>query len=161
AAESVVNKTDNDVRALAKTRGMNEHILFRWVRYLQRSVKNPHPIFGPWHSFAAVGEAEFAAKAPALAEREGAGKMVNRHVAAILTPAPTSLEDLARGYVKLFLKFDAPEQAAEPDQEAIRQVLRNNDSPVQVSLGELGQYMSREDRDQLFRMRRSLLAKQN
>ncbi len=43
AAESVVKKTDNDVRALAKRQSLNEHILFRWVRFLQRTLKNPQP----------------------------------------------------------------------------------------------------------------------
>jgi len=161
AAESVVKKTDKDVRELAKARELNETILFRWVRYLQRTVKSPHPIFGPWHTFAAVPEAELSARAKALAEQETAGKKLNRHVAAILAPAPASLEELARSYAKLFLKLDGAEQAADADDEAIRQVLRNNDSPVQVGLGELGQLLSREDQDQLFRMRRSLLAKQN
>ncbi|MCA1685151.1 MAG: DUF1549 domain-containing protein, partial [Planctomycetia bacterium] len=109
AAEGVVKKTDNDVRALAKARGLKEHMLFRWVRYLRRSVKDPHPIFGPWHALAAVPEAEFAARAKAVAERERTGKKLNRHVAALLVPAPASLEDLARRYAKLFLKYDAPE----------------------------------------------------
>ncbi len=160
AAQGLLAKTDNDVRALAKAKELNEHVLFRWVRYLQRSAKNPHPIFGPWQAFAALPEADFATKAVALADTEKAKKPLNRHVAEILTPAPASLAELARRYTQLFLKFDAPESSPEFEQEAIRQVLQNDDSPVKVSLGELGQHMTKEDRDRVFQMRRELLAKQ-
>ena len=159
AAESVVMKTDNDVRALAKSKGLNESILFRWVRYLQRTVKTPHPIFAPWHAFAELPEAEFAAKAAMVVEQVKSNKMLNKHVAAILTPLPPSLPQLAKRYTEIFLKFDLPDQSPDFEQESLRQVLRNNDSPVQVSLGELGQYMSKDEQSRVVQMRRALLAK--
>ncbi len=159
AAESVVRKTDNDVRALAKTQGLNEHILFRWVRYLQRTSQKPHPIFGPFHAFAALPESEFAAKAAALAEQEKSNKTTNRQVAAILTPAPSSLAELGRRYAQLLAKFDLPELSPDADREMLRQVLRINDSPVQVSLGDLGQYLSKDEKERMLQMRRELLAR--
>jgi len=45
-------------------------------------------------------------------------------------PALRHAPELARRYAQLFLKFDAPVPFPETDQEAIRQVLRNDDSPV-------------------------------
>jgi Protein of unknown function (DUF1553)/Protein of unknown function (DUF1549)/Planctomycete cytochrome C len=159
AAQSVVKKTDNDVRALAKAQMLNEHILLRWVRYLQRTNRNPHPIFGPWHAFAALSESEFAAKATGLADQEKSNKTTNRHIVAILTPAPASLAELGRRYVQLLAKFDVAETRTDADEEMLRQVLRNNDGPVQVSLGELGQYMSKDERDRMVQMRRDVLAR--
>ena len=160
AAESVVKKTDNDVRALAKSQGLNEHILFRWVRYLQRTLKGPQPIFGPWHEFAALPEAEFAAKAAGVAEQEKAKKL-NRHVAGLLTPVPVSLAELAKRYAQLLAKNDLPDPVTDADQEALRQVMRGNEAPVQVSPGELGQYLSKEETERVFTMRRALLTRLN
>ena len=100
AAESVVKKTDNDVRALAKSQGLNEHILFRWVRYLQRTLKGPQPIFGPWHEFAALPESEFAAKAATVAEQEKA-KKINRFVLLFCRRHPLGLAELARLHATL------------------------------------------------------------
>ena len=159
AAESLVKKTDNELRALAKSQGLNESLMYRWVRYLQRSVKEPHPIFGPWHAFAALPESEFAMKAGSIVEQEKARKPLNPHIAAILTPTPTSLADLAKRYVQLFLKFDAPEQSTDNDQEALRQVLQSNDGPVQISRNEVGNYLSKDEKDRVLNMRRALLTK--
>jgi len=159
AAQGVVAKKDDAVRALAKSQGLNEHILFRWVRFLQRTIRGPHPIFGPWNAFAALSESEFAAKAPELAGQEKANKKINRHVAMILTPAPALLSELAQRYAQLLAKFDLPETSPDADQEMIRQLLRTNDGPVQVSLGELGQYMSKDERETMVQMRRDVLAR--
>ena len=74
AAESMVKLKDDNIRTLAKKQELNEHILFRWVRYLQRSLqvqkgRPPHAIFGPFHAFAELPESEFAAKSAGLAEQ--------------------------------------------------------------------------------------------
>jgi Protein of unknown function (DUF1553)/Protein of unknown function (DUF1549)/Planctomycete cytochrome C len=159
AAESVVKKTDNDVRALAKSQKLDEQMLFRWFRFLQRSMKNPQPIFGPWHAFAALAESEFTVKAAGLAEQEKSSKTINRHVAEILTPPPASLAELARRYAQLFARFDLPDPSSDADQEALRQVLRGNDGPVQVPLGEMGQFMTKDETNRLLQMRRALLAR--
>ena len=166
AAESVVKKTDNDVRALAKSRGLNEHILSLRLPecgILQRTASRSAATrlhFGRWHEFAALAEIEFAAKAAGVADQEKAKKL-NRHVAALLSPPPANLAELARRYAQLFAKNDLPEQVTDTDQEALRQVMRGNDAPVQVSPGELGQYLSKEEKDRVFETRRALLARLN
>ena len=67
--------------------------------------------------------------------------------------------NLAGRYAQLLAKFDLPDALPDADEEMVRQVLRNNDGPVQVSMGELGQYMSKEERDRMVQMRRDLLAR--
>ena len=158
AVEGVLKKTDNEVRAFAKAEGFDERILQRWVRCLKNTVRNPHPIFAPWHALAAIPEADFAAQSKAAIEKEKTGKL-NRLVLPLLEPVPESLAELARRYVDLLIKFDAAEMSGDFEQEALRQVLRNNDSPVQVSLGELGQFLSADEMKRLVEMRRKFLAK--
>ncbi len=159
AAQTVATKTDNEVRAIAKSQGLNEQMLLGWVRLLQRSIKNLHPIFGAWHAFAALPEAEFAAKAAEVAEQARANKKTNRLVAALLSAPPASLQELAMRYARLLAKFDAPAPSSDPDQEMVRQALRNNDSPLPASPGQAAQYMTMEERDQAVQMRRALLAR--
>src|SRR6185437_13174077 len=79
AAQPVLMKPDKDVQELAKTRQLNREILQRWQRLLKRTMKEPQPIFGPWHAFAALAEGEFAAKSASVAEQEK-GKKLNKNV---------------------------------------------------------------------------------
>ena len=123
-----MEKKDNEVRAFAKAQNLDERLFQRWVRYLKNTTRNPHPIFAPWHALAALPEGEFATRAAAVIEKEQAGKL-NRHVRPLLAPVPKSLAELAGRYVALFTKFDATETASDVEQEALRQVLRGNDSP--------------------------------
>ena len=158
AAAGQLEKKDNEVRVFAKAQNLDERIFQRWVRYLKNTTRNPHPIFAPWHALAALPETEFATRAAAVIEKEKAGKL-NRHVAPLLTPVPKSLSELAGRYVALFTKFDATETASDVEQEALRQVLRGNDSPVQVPLNELSQFLSADEMKSLVELRRKLLGK--
>ena len=165
AAEGLLPKMDHDVRAFAKSQELDERILQRWVRYLRNTTKNPHPIFAPWHALATLPEADFESQATAAIEnaitavgQERGGKF-NKHVAERLTPAPKSLAELTQRYVDLFTKYDVAETSTDPDAELLRQVMRSNDSPVQVSMNELGQFLSPEGHAELVQRRRTVLAK--
>jgi hypothetical protein len=158
AAEGVLSKSDQEVRDFAKSNGFDERIFQRWVRYLKNTTRNPHPIFAPWHALAAIPEHDFAAQAPAVIETVKAGKL-NRHVAEILSPVPESITVLVQRYIDLFLKHDVAESSSDFDIESLRQVLRNNDSPPQVSLGELGQFLFADEMKRLVEMRRKVLSK--
>ena len=158
AAEGQLEKKDNEIRSFAKAQNLDERIFQRWVRYLKNTTRNPHPIFAPWHALAALPEAEFATRAAAVIEKERAGKL-NRHVTPLLTPVPKTLAELAGRYVALFTKYDAQETAGDVEQEALRQVLRGNDSPVQVPVNELGQFFSADEMKRLVELRRTLLGK--
>ena len=161
-AGSLSRKNDNEVRDFAKANALDEQLLLRWVRFLRRSVphenRRPDAIFAPWHALAAIPEAEFATAAPDIIEKQRALKL-NPHVATMLIPVPKALSELATRYVDLFFKHDAEEEASDFYDEALRRVLRGNDSPAQVRLNELGQFLSTEEMQQLVEMRRKRLAK--
>jgi hypothetical protein len=158
ATVGVLEKKDNEVRALAKERGLDERIFQRWVRYLKNTTRSPHPIFAPWHALVALPENKFAARAAAVIDKEKSGKL-NRHAAALLTPAPATLAVLAQRYAELLAKHDVPEASTDAEQEAVRQVLRGNDSPVQVPLSELSQFLPAAEMNRLVEMRRALNGK--
>jgi len=118
----------------------------RWRAYMDRTAKVDDPIFRPWRRLAALGEAEFAAKAPDVIRdlsRPGAPPLSPRVAKAFATP-PKTLREAAERYGKLFAEVDrlwqesqrsspAPKTLADPDAEALRLVLYAPDeSPCDV-----------------------------
>lgn len=159
AAENLLPKTDKDVREhLKKSSELDERLAMRWVNYLRNTAKKPHPIFAPWHALAALPEADFAAQAPATIEKVKAEKL-NRYVVEILAPAPASLNELRDRYVELFLKHDSAEVSTDVDREAIRQVLRKDDSPTQLPANDLLNYLTAPEKEQLQAYKRELASK--
>jgi hypothetical protein len=157
-AISLMDKPDEDIRAFAKSAGLTEEILLRWVRYLKKTTLKPDPIFVPLTALAAIPEHDYAVQGGSALEEAVAGK-INPQVTELLTPMPTSATELALRYVDLFLKYVGTEKRENKDEEMLRQVLRGNESPVQLRLNELWQYLSEADQVELVRLRRALLAK--
>jgi len=164
-ATTLLDKDDNEVRAFATSNERDERLLLRWVRYLKRTLpqpkRDPHQIFAPWHVLAAVPVADIPTTIKALLDRQKADKL-NPQVAAMLSPAPVSLDELATRYVDLFLKHDLEdrfEDNKDYDKERLRQVLRGNDSPVHVRMNELGQFLSPAEFETLTGLRRKLHTK--
>src|SRR5262249_3091520 len=60
--------TTQDFMLIADTGDLNPRMLQRWVTYLQRTQKAPHPVWAPWHAFAALPEMPFAEKAATISE---------------------------------------------------------------------------------------------
>ncbi len=158
AAESAIAIPDKQVKEFIKSRELNETIINRWLRIMKRTVKEPHPVWSPWHALAALSEQDFAAKAPAVLEQEKA-KRPNKNVLAILSPAPASLGEFADRYVRLLIKFDQAEQVPDREEEAIRQIVRGNESPTRIPVGELAPFFSKEEFAQIVAWRRAALAK--
>jgi hypothetical protein len=142
----------------------------RWRRYLAATRKAHHPIFAPWHAFAALPARDFAARAPALAARFAAkgerGKSINPAVArAFAGKAPADLADVARRYGELLAgverrwralkaKTPAAVRLPEADQEALRQVLYGRGGPTDIPVAEIGRYANRAVRDKLTDLRK-------
>ncbi|MCH8828558.1 MAG: PSD1 domain-containing protein [Planctomycetes bacterium] len=83
--------------------GLNPYMIHRWEGYLQRSRKSLHPVWIPWHRFAALSDKEFSAQAPAVyAELFAAGKpqiALNPLVRkAFAQRPPQSMRDVAAVY---------------------------------------------------------------
>lgn len=122
----------------------------RWQAYLANAAKADDPIFRPWRLYAALNPSEFAAKASAVTqELVGDGKSaLNREVAQAFATPPTTIQEVADRYAKLFHDVDRrwqesqktagsnaspkPTALPDPDAEALRQVLHADRSPCQI-----------------------------
>lgn len=157
AATACLGNKDDANRAFARERGFNEHIFLRWVRLLQRTSKTQHPVFGAFHALAALTEEEFSSKAPEVLETQRAQSKNNKKVLEALVPAPASLAETAKRYAGLLHKFDGPETLSHFEEEALRQVARNNESPFFLPFPEVAQTLGPEDKLHLSDLRRQWL----
>lgn len=120
-----------DVRALTVEKDYNFAMLRRWQTYLKKAADIHDSVFTIWRALSAIPENEFAEKA-AAAIADCSKEKINPLVAAEFNKAPISIEEAATKYGTLLTKFDKAEPLPDVDQEALRQVLHGEDSPINV-----------------------------
>src|SRR5262249_59887908 len=89
-----------DLRAVAQKHDLPFGLVRRWKSFLDGTEKGYHPVFGPWHAFSVIPDAEFKAKAPGLARAVAANTDPQRHVNPKIAQAfagdpPSSLQAVA------------------------------------------------------------------
>jgi hypothetical protein len=151
--------TTEDFMLIADGNDLNPRMLHRWRVYLERTRRTHHPVFGPWHLFAALPEKEFAPQAAALAAqfvtRPDSAHPVNPLVGkAFADKPPRTLIEAAQRYGELLNAVDKRWQeslrqaatakhaapAALPDAaaEELRQVFYGPDGPPNVAMNPVG-----------------------
>ncbi|HEY7114990.1 MAG TPA: PSD1 and planctomycete cytochrome C domain-containing protein [Tepidisphaeraceae bacterium] len=142
-----------EIRQIATAQDLRRGPLERWRNLLAGSAGKPDPVFAPFHALMAIPEKELAA-APIPA----ANKLVLK---ALIEEKPKSRADVARVYAELFVRYDKPQGPSDPDEEALRQVLRGPNSPVHFTVADVEQLFNRDDRNresELKRKRDALMA---
>jgi hypothetical protein len=151
-AQHLTNKSEVD--GFARKQKLDAGVVHRWMNSLETWSKGTNPIFAPWFAFAALPQAEFAAKAGEIVGKFGtnanATTPVNSLVArAFAAPPPTDMKDVAARYGKLFTEIDqrwqsalavtnapAPTALPELEAEAVRQILYADDAPPNLPRNE-------------------------
>ncbi|HMJ66404.1 MAG TPA: DUF1553 domain-containing protein, partial [Candidatus Binatia bacterium] len=126
---------------------LNPIIVRQWEAYIFKTKREFHSVLAPWHSYRALPEKEFAARAEKVRVEEKLNPLVHKMFA---TNAPLSMRDVAQRYGELFTKVDkewralvkaagtngsAPVRLDDPSEEEIRQVLYGPDSPATIPDG--------------------------
>src|ERR1043166_736790 len=123
---------------------LNAVVVRAWHAYLLSTAKTFHPIWAPWHAFAAIPTNEFPAQAASvMAAFTNATQKLNPVVQkAFAEKAPTSLREVAERYGQLLAGVDkkwtdAPEKskALSKEEEELRQVLYSAGSPAAIPSG--------------------------
>jgi hypothetical protein len=123
-----------------------------WRRHLDATAQARDPVLAPWHAFAALPRAQFAARAPEVgralvASKDPKAPAVHPLVArSVLASPPSSMAEVVARYVALFDQLEArrKEQAArsggtaapalpEPEWESLRQALFGPSGPLAPS----------------------------
>ncbi|HVU86852.1 MAG TPA: DUF1553 domain-containing protein [Pirellulales bacterium] len=156
-------------------------VVRRWKQYLERTARDPEPIFGLWHEFAAVPRDMFDERARAIVERlrggDDAARPVNRLVREefVKRPPPDSMLDVARTYGDVLAEVEKQWRAAQtpavaasgdaskpperlPDDaaEQLRQTLYAHGAPAAVPADEARRVFDRATQNELNKLRKSV-----
>jgi hypothetical protein len=109
----------------------------RWGEYLKNQEKKHDPIFAAWRAYKSIPAAQFANRSKSVIDklRGGGSEGPTTHplvLAEFEMDPPASLEDVAQRYGQLLAKYDKPQALENPDEEALRLVLRGPESPLAV-----------------------------
>jgi hypothetical protein len=115
---------DSELPKFAQEKDYNVYLLRRWRAYLQQAKDNS--VWTVWQRLSALPAAEFKAKATAVL----AEQVIHPLVREAFKEAPASLNEAAEIYGKLLAQYDKPEAQTDAHAEALRQVIRGADSPL-------------------------------
>jgi hypothetical protein len=121
-AQQALSMDNAGIEALSRDNDFNLYMLRRWREYLRAARERQDPVFTMWNTFASNPKDQFPSNAnPELKK-------------AFAANPPASMEDVAKTYGEVLAKFDSAERNANPDAEALRQVLRADGTPTNVPL---------------------------
>jgi mono/diheme cytochrome c family protein/cytochrome c553 len=168
AAQALEGKpSTGEFMLLADGNDLNPTMIIRYQNYLERTSAGHDPVLAVWHRLAAIPPADFAAKSAEVVEQLIAGqtaeKPINPLVAGAFLGKPLKdMNDAARIYGELLTgasklwqaELDRakaasgapPKALADPDLEALRQVLWGADCPACVARNEFNELALLPDR---------------
>jgi hypothetical protein len=139
-----------DFMLIADGGDLNPFMLKRWQAFLARTRKNHHPVFVPWHAFAALPAKEFAAGVRTVCSRLGPPPPNTPPVNAIIARSfadkpPETLADAAKRYGELLNAADRqwqeackaakgppPQRLPDVAQEELRQAFWGPEAPPNI-----------------------------
>jgi hypothetical protein len=137
----------DDFMLLADGTDINPAMLKRWQAYLERAGRTHHPVWAPWHAFAAVPEKEFTTRSAPLMLALRAGRCADQRVNPLVARAlvempPRSMNEVAARYAAVLLQTEklwqkAPDALADPHREQLRRVVHGPEAPPDVPPGQI------------------------
>ena len=151
-----------DFRSFIRDRELSRFMFERYRAFLDATAQTHHPVMAAYHQYAAIAPAEFAAKSPqvteAVAKNADPQKPLNPLIVAAFVgkPPPASMREVADRYGELLAAADKPEPHADANQEALRAVLRAENTPTVFPVEEAGNLLMRDERNRLRDLRKKL-----
>jgi len=149
-AQRATAMTPDAFKASAATEMFRESVATKWREFLQTYalVPKPHPVMLAWTEFAKLPEAEFAAKAPELAQRlakpdSGANEVLRNEFAK--RPPLKNFVELAALYQEVFLASVSGQVPENPPWLEMRGLLQNPLSPMSVPAEGIDQFFTVKD----------------
>lgn len=123
-----------ELETFSRDRDLNLFLLRRWREYLAKTRETRDPVFAPWHNLRET-------PANSLVATAFAGKH------------PLSIRQAAEVYGSLIARFDSPTTLTNPEEEALRRVLRAPGAPMNVQFEQVDQVLTEGDRNNLTNLR--------
>lgn len=138
---------------------LRDRVASKWNTFIQEATgKGPlSPVLTAWKAFAALPEADFAAKAKDIVDSlQKPDAKSNAEVAAAFKnkPVPAKFEDVAATYAEVFSKHLTPAG----DKDEINALLMRNASPMAASVDDMEQFFTRQDMETTVRMKNEMKA---
>jgi mono/diheme cytochrome c family protein len=149
-AQRATAMTPDTFKATAATEMFRESVATKWRDFLTTYalVPQPHPVMLAWTEFAKLKEAEFAAKAPELAQRlakpdSGANEVLRNEFAK--RPPMKNFGEVATLYQEVFLACFSGLVPDNPPWLEMRGLLQNPMSPMSVPAEGIDQFFNVKD----------------
>ena len=153
-AQRATAMTPDAFQAQAATEMFRESVATKWRDFLTTYalVPKPHPVMLAWKEFASLTEAEFAAKAPELAQRlakpeSGANEVLRNEFAK--RPPMKNFGEVASLYQEVFLACFSGLVPDNPPWLEVRGLLQNPMSPMSVPAEGIDQFFNVKDSQQM------------
>lgn len=149
-AQRATAMTPDVLKTQAATEMFRESVAGRWRDFIKTYalIPQPHPVMLAWAEFAKLPEAEFAAKAPELAQRlakpESGANQVLRDILST-QPPPKNIADVATYYQHAFLTCFAGTEPDNAPWQEVRALLLNPMSPMSVPADGIDQFFTVKD----------------
>ncbi|MEI6233027.1 MAG: PSD1 and planctomycete cytochrome C domain-containing protein [Planctomycetota bacterium] len=133
-----------------KQKDLNGFAYARWKAYVKTNVKATDPIWAPWAALSGLKDTEFAEKAPGLVAKFAAnidGKLNALMVKAFTAKAPATIREVAEKYGALIAAQVKPSTEKVPAAEAVRQIITDVKSPLNIAFADLSHLLNRADTD--------------
>jgi hypothetical protein len=156
AQKGVAPQAAPDFETIDDGKSLTPWVIVRWQQYLTAAATKKDTVFAAWRRYAAIPAEQFAAKSEAASTQIIAARTENPLVARfVASPPPKSMREVAERYAALLARFDGVDPHPDPEIESLRQVLRGEGTPTNVTLAEAGNIFSTPDGS----MHRALLQK--
>jgi hypothetical protein len=136
----------DDFMLIADPNDLNPAMIARWRVYLEKTAREPHPVWQLWHRLAELPETRLADEAAKMARAvESLNRLIGARFAGL---APRTMNDVAAAYAEVLRGVDAqwraaletasrenrppPAALADPAAEELRAVLYGPDAPPDV-----------------------------
>jgi hypothetical protein len=139
----------------------NRFLLHRY-RAMLKAAGPRHAVFGPWHAYAALPEAKFAALSPEIT-RKLFGTGSNRKsdfnaliAAAFIDKPPASLREVAQRYGTALSRAAGSNKREKADEEDLRLALYGEQGPLAVAADDYHQLFKRDVLNKLTKMQKEV-----
>ncbi len=149
---------EDRLKAIAEAHDLKVPAVEQWQRFLDERAKEHDPVFAPWNALSPLPHDQIAAKSASLIASPDPKKPWNRVVVqALQASPPKDVREVAAIYGRVLNQFAGSATALpDPDEEAIRKMVRSPESPTSVALDRVGELLARDDRNKLTGLRKKL-----
>lgn len=147
AAQKGIAPPETRFETIADGKALTPWVVTRWQGLLKDAAAKNDSVFAAWRRFCAAPMDQFEAKAPEITKTVVAAATDNPLITRAFASArpPKSIEQVAERYAAVIVSFNSETPHPDPAIEAVRLVLRGDESPTDVKLADADNILNTPD----------------